>query len=333
MPPATSGSSSYLGMLKRGYDTLHSISRKRWFRLGIQVLVVSLSFLYLWSNFRGARDLFAKVEINPGLLALAWLLTVVAVFLGALGWRYTLLALNLEASWKKTIRIHLASNLAKYVPGFAWQLVGKAYLARQAGYPALEVGLAMTVELVQLVALGVNLAIICLPAALLGSWEAGGTLIAHLGAWKAVTAAGITVITLYLIKRFFDSPRLRNRIQLRVPHLLASGGIVLAGWIAFGIAFWLMGTAVSPISWKEIPSFIFVLTASVLIGLAIVFVPGSFGVREGLMVFFLTGIGMQSAFAVVAAVLSRILVILGELAGYFAFQGITSVRSPDEDAK
>lgn len=330
MNPATRNRSTASALLMRGFNALHALSQRRWFRLGIQVAVVSLSLLYLWSNFQGARNLFSHAEIDLLLLALAWILTIVAVLLGALGWRFTLFGLKLDAPWKKTLHIHLASNLAKYVPGFAWQLVGKAFLARQAGYPALETGLAMTIELVLLVALGSILAVVCLPASLLESWQAGGLITAYLGAIKVLVAAGIAAITLLLGRRFFDSPRLRNRVHLSVPHLLAAGGILLAGWIAFGFAFWLMGTAISPISWETIPSFIFVLTASVLIGLAIVFIPGSFGVREGLMVFFLTGIGMLPALAVVAAVLSRILVILGELAGYFVFQIISRFRSPDE---
>lgn len=333
MQPASSILSAALTRLKRGYRSLQSLLQKRWIRLAIQISTVSFSLLYLWGNFQGSKELFSQVAINPGFLVLAWILTVMAVYLGALGWRFTLLGLSLEAPWKKTLHIHLASNLAKYVPGFAWQLVGKAYLARQAGYPALETGLAMTIELVQLVVLGSILAVVCLPATLLGSWLAGGLHPAHLGLLKGLAAVGITVVPLYLGGRFFDSSHLGKRVRLSVPNLLAAGGFILSGWVAFGTAFWLMGSAVSPTSWKDIPSFIFVLTGSVLIGLAIVFVPGSLGVREGLMVFFLTRIGMVPALAVVAAVLSRFLVIIAELMGFITFQVMTRIWLPDKNER
>jgi hypothetical protein len=88
--------------------------------------------------------------------------------------------------------------------------------------------------------------------------------------------------------------------------------VILVGWVAFGLSFWLLGAALIPIGGELLPIFIFTLAGSFLISLAILFIPGGIGVRESAMVFLL-GATIGQTPAVILAALSRLVWLLCEL--------------------
>jgi hypothetical protein len=97
----------------------------RWLRRGVQALIVVFCLVYLVANLRSIEA--AQLELHLGLVLLSGLVTVVAVFLGALGWWLTLRTVGQQVRWSDAAHAHLFSTLAKYLPGYAWQLLGKAY--------------------------------------------------------------------------------------------------------------------------------------------------------------------------------------------------------------
>jgi uncharacterized membrane protein YbhN (UPF0104 family) len=298
---------------KRVEGRLQPLAKNRRLRLGIQAAVILLCLVYLGLNLRNAGSQLGELRIQYGQLGLAWLLTTAAVFLGALGWWFTLRALDQPAGMLPSLRGHLLSNLAKYVPGYAWQLVGKAYLTRGMGLPGRAVGLAMALELSQLVLVGLALSAVLLPGELVQGWPVLARLgLGPLRALGLAAFAGLPLAAGLLLARRWGG---KAGVQLRPSMFIFATLAMLAGWLLFGYAFWLIGAALQPLPVTDLPLFIFTLTASFLLGLAILIVPGSIGVRESIMVFLLSAVHLPAALAVVIAALSRVIVTLSELAG------------------
>jgi uncharacterized membrane protein YbhN (UPF0104 family) len=268
--------------------------------------------------------LLAEIQINYAILGISWLLTFLAVFAGAFGWGLILRSISQQLTWIESIYTHLASNLAKYIPGYAWQLVGKAYLSKRFGLSTPVIGTAMAIELATLIIVGLVLAIISAPSELLDDLLKNISL-----DWNLLAILGISMGVLLILS--FSFVYLFRRTILKWGHfkiepimLFSAIFVILISWLLFSVSYWLLGVSLIGIPISYLPNFIFVLTVSFILGLAIIIIPGSIGVRESLMVFLLTSMNIPSSVAVVIATLSRISLILSELASYFAFQLIYS---------
>ena len=74
-----------------------------------------------------------------------------------------------------------------------------------------------------------------------------------------------------------------------------------AGWLAYGVAFWVMARAVLPGGWRDLPACIAIYTASYLTGLLNP-APAGVGAAEGMMVLLAPSLGVATTAE--AAVLS-----------------------------
>lgn len=308
------------------------VLENRWFRLGAQIVIVSLSIIYLVVNFRDAGEILSSTTLDYQIVFFAFLLTLVAVYLGAIGWGFTLSSVDPNAAWYESLRIHLISNLAKYIPGYAWQLVGKAYLTNKEGTPGIIVGIAMVMELALLVLLGLGLALVFIPIELVDLWLAfippfGVFTMRILG---VILLAFIPFVIYFIITR---APRLPADFKINFRMLFFASSAILIGWLFFGTSFWLIARAIYPIPFTFFPGFVFTLTASIILGLAIVIVPGSIGVRESIMVYFLSTMSVLSPVAVMIAIISRILVTISEVAGYLIYQFTFYRRANNKNAR
>lgn len=107
------------------------ILRYRWFRWFVQLLIIGMCSIYLIDNLKGIRASQLDITINVPLIILSVITTILAVFLGAYGFYLVLRAMYISINWFEAMNVHLQSNLAKYIPGYAWQLIGKAYFNNQ----------------------------------------------------------------------------------------------------------------------------------------------------------------------------------------------------------
>jgi glycosyltransferase 2 family protein len=312
-----------LGRAKLFEDRLRLRLENRWLRRGLQAAVVLICLAYLGVNLRNAGSQLGALQIDIGRLGAAWLLTTLAVYLGGLGWWLTLRGLGQKALLAPSLRAHLLSNLAKYMPGFAWQLVGKAYLAQKMGLSRRAAGVGMALEIAQLILTGLALAAVLLPEELVRNWPVtAGLEVVTLRITGLVAFAVLPVAAAgFLAWRWRD----QAGVQLRPLVVGAATLVILLSWLLFGYAFWWIGTSLGPLPAADLPLFIFTLAASFLLGLAIVIVPGSLGVRESIMVFLLGSAHLPSALAVVIAGLSRVIVILSELAGALFFEAFLRI--------
>ena len=290
--------------------------------MSIQIFIILLSLAYLASNFYSAKGLLSNLQINYVALASAWVLTTLIVFLGALGWWLTLIGLGQSVGVAASLRVHLLSNLAKYVPGYAWQLVRKASLTHEMGLSPGIIGQGMVLELLQVVFTGLGIVVAFIPDNLLNRWIGNQSIFPIFSFLRAFL---ILTMTIFLISLpFILHKHLARRSYSRVKPLALWGATlaILAGWFLFGLAFWLIGIAIHQMPLSRLPLFTFALATSFLVGLAIIIVPGSIGIRESIMVFILGPI-IGGPVAVLIATLSRLIVTLSEVVCALGLEFVT----------
>jgi hypothetical protein len=303
------------GLLNRG-RTLRAryapLLQNRWLRLALQVLILLFCAVYLVRNLQGIENPGALLKGNLWLALAALAGTIGSTFLGALNWWIVLRALEQPAPWRVAFRIHLQSNLAKYLPGYFWQLLGKAYMTHRSGSSLRNVSLALMVEMGITFATGIGMMLLFLPRSMAQASGLQNGLPLLAGAAVLLLAA-IPFVTRWLVRRL-GSPGQGANLR----YLAGSELLMVVNWVLIGWYFWLLGNVITPVGIDQLPAFIFVLTTSFLIGFLVLIVPGSIGVREAIIVFLL-GPVLTNPLAVVVALLDRAAFILGEVLSYLIF--------------
>jgi uncharacterized membrane protein YbhN (UPF0104 family) len=307
-------------------EKIKNLLLNRWFRLAVQISILVLCAIYLINNLQSIKSAHVDFHVNIYLLIISCGITICTVLLGAFGFYLTLKAMSIPINWSEAINIHLQSNLAKYIPGYAWQLIGKAYLTKRTGVSVGLVGMTMTIELIQLLLAGMCVAFLSLTADISVRWGIGNLIGSYL---PVIRFFSIVIFLLFPIgvSWILKKTKINNQTVSANPMVLLGASLsMFASWILFGYSFWLIGKTFFPVSISQLLVFVFTMAASVIIGLAIVIVPGSIGVRESIMVWLLGPIigGPQ---AVIIAAISRVNITISELVSAFAFKAVTRHRN------
>ncbi len=287
----------------------------------VRFLILALCSIYLINNLYTIKTTQIEIKINFQVLALSSVFTLISIFIGAISFYLIMRALMVRMHLRDSMNIHLQSNLAKYIPGYAWQLISKGYLTQNMGISTGMVVLIMTTELIQLVLAGVVLGIFVIPI------EYGYRLNLSPYLIQLIPIIRLIVIIIILLSPFYFSyiynknKKISENRRISPFGLFASSLFMLIGWIFLGLSFWLIGKALFSISIAQLPFFIFTVVASFLIGLAIIIIPASIGVRESIMVWMLGPI-IGSPQAVIVAALSRIIITICELFSAYTFKFI-----------
>lgn len=178
----------------------------------------------------------------------------------------------------------------------------------------------MALELALLIIIGLALMIVLIPDALLSGWLKSYFLDWNIHVMRAVFLGMLLVLSFSFVYLFRRSKLKWGNYQIDPLMLFAAISVILTSWLVFGVSYWLLGVAFIAIPISYLSNFIFVLTASFIIGLVIIIIPGSIGVRESIMVYLLTLMSIPSSIAVLIAALSRVFLILSELLSYFIYQ-------------
>jgi glycosyltransferase 2 family protein len=307
----------------RMYRSVRELSRNRTVRRLLQLLVLAACAWYL---AKGVPDLgvFARMRGKDfAFIALSWVANLGSVFLGTVSWWLILRACGAEMRWSAAAAVHLSSNLAKYIPGYAWQVMSKAVQTRESNVAPRTVAFAMVLELACLIWVGVALSLIFAPASIalpylpagVLKWSGilGSALLMSGVAWPLVVRKTATIVG-----QCSGGWSERRSIAIWVAYM-----VVVIGWCAFGSSLWILSQAIFPIELSRLPLFLFCVAGSVTIGLLVVFAPAGIGVRESAIVFVMNSVmPMQSA--VLLAALFRVVVALGEVGAFFSFRILTA---------
>jgi hypothetical protein len=283
-------------------------------RTAIAVLIVGLSFLYIGRNIvRGLNQVdLASLELQPGPAILAVVLYTVASLIGAWCWSLIMSGLGQKLPLRTNLKIHLTANVVKYLPGYGWQILGKAYLCSRQGMSTWLVGVAITLEFLCVGLTGAWAAVLTVPAAWLETWGIG-----QFSAWRLPILVALSAVLVGLPRLLRQGLRSRQASQ-RVPEVTIQAEplwlmlvLMVVAWFVLGLTLYMLTTALYPLQAADLPAMTFSWAVSSLLSLAVVVVPMGIGVKEGAMAFLL-GLRLPLSIASVVAVLARVVAIGSE---------------------
>lgn len=295
--------------------------RSGWVRVaqalvGLSIVVFAIRALV--RNWDQLRSQPLEWQLRPGWLVLSLVLIWLMYALLILGWRSLLSGWGQRLDGWSAARIWILSSLGKYIPGKVWAVAGMALLSQRAGVAAwAATGSAVVM---QVLAIGTGAAVAGLAGAhILEAAQPGARAILVLLIAGALLSVGLLLWP----------PFLRRLLRLAAPQAVGerqpSGrGIVvgiatnIVAWLGYGLALWLLGRGLLPMSGLGLRLAIAVFTASYLAGFLALFAPGGIGVREGLFILMLQGpLGVGAATSLALA--SRLLLTVAELGAAVPF--------------
>lgn len=261
-------------------------------------------------QFKAVRVQFNLVSLLIGLL-LAW----VALWMGTFAWGEIVCAMHPEVTYRNAIRYHLVSIATKYLPGIGWQQVSKAFQLHSGGMPASQTFLPVASELGLVVLVGLAIAMQILSVtkqAILGLVVAPGLMLGiSVLFWFGCAIAPTAV-------RKLGGGGTSRQITTKgfLFRLWFAELLDAIGWLALGLSLWFTIRGFFPLPFVSLPYCIITLILSFVAGLAIVFVPNGFGVREAVMYTLLQSV-LSVPTSIIVAFTFRIISVLAELLGVF----------------
>jgi len=288
---------------------LISIAKQCWMVL----MAVGLAY-YLWHN--GVHTL-STLRAIPATHLFAALL---CILLGKLSALYLMrgslrLVKSRLSTWRESIWVYASSDIAKYVPGGVWAIVGRVVHYRNYGMSTVDVSKALLLEHL---GLGMTAVVVSLPSALIilaGQRTAGFTTVAVLavmavllgvmGAWKVVWR-----------RSAWKTSRSDN-----IRTTLVSSTVMIIGWVSMGTSFSLLLPDIGTFAqwFWSVGSY----AAAFIAGMVAVFAPAGAGVREGVLVLAGQFSGTPTTTMLDAAILNRALWVIADL---LFFLGAFTVR-------
>jgi uncharacterized membrane protein YbhN (UPF0104 family) len=323
VPATTQAEDQPTSQAKRGRRLL-----KRVVGLAVVALILVLLGLDIAKSWNSLADYHWQVSIP--LLILAFLGFVAQTLSYPLIWRSVLRRLGQSLSLPKSVRIYLASEFVRYIPGNVWHVLTRILWAEREGIPKSIGFISMTVELVTKLA-GAALVF----AVTLLFWPRLDTLGQAFGG-QTTLLIGVAAVPVLLV---LLQPRLLNWCLNRALKLIRKPIITVpmryrdvlvvtlwwcASWMLGGLAFYLLllGIAGSDAAQGFSSSLV---TLALCIGIYAIgwdigflsfITPSGLGFREAAMIVLL-GLALvtpnNTGLATVIAFLSRILATLAEL--------------------
>lgn len=309
--------------------------RRGWHRAAaVLFLLAALGFVgwALADRWAALERMRAEVGGFGWRFAPGWLAAAVAVavadllWMGAV-WVHLYRSGGGRMGWGRGIRVWLATNLGRYIPGKVWQLSGLAVHLRESGASG-SLGLASALAF-QVVVLVTGIAV--------AAGVLGGDLALVPGGSPVVAVAAVVLLLallhprvvgggMRLAARFLDREDAPDAEPPTGPALLRSAGGMVLAWGLYGFGLWclLRGLSAAAVPGPVLLTGVF--AAAYVAGYLVLVAPGGLVVREGAMTGLLAALTpMGAAVAGALAVAARLWVTVAELAAAAA-----SLALPDD---
>jgi hypothetical protein len=294
------------------------------------VLVIAAFYYVIRNLLTGYESLIAMgFAVQYPWLILGAGIMMLCAFLGGWEWNLLLSALGHDLLLTKGLRIHLTANIAKYIPGYAWQVLGKVYLARKDNISTAVASLSIALEFFFVVLTGglvVGLFLPSTPLLLLSP--------ASRKMWQSLSALGV-------LGFFIILPPLSRWIVRRLPgtdlwgiglkeiDLTRIAFVVVAmffTWLLLGVGFCFLVGSVHPIKPVDVPIYVSALAISLISSLLAIFVPAGWGIREAILTYLLS-YAMPPVLSSVVALLARVALIAADSLAFVLIMGLRLSRT------
>ncbi len=260
---------------------------RRWGMLILRIVVIGGIFAWMlkpvyqkWDTVRGPI-----LSINWGNFVLAAFMFAVFLFVfRAMSWRRILAGFGRELPIFPAARVWSFSELARYLPGAIWQVVGRVYLSRPYGISGAVSSASQLLELAIFMLANILVALACLAAAGLRHGAADNR------KWILIAVAFVPVLLTMLHPRVFYGAL--NKVLRRIhkpeiePALRKRSMTKIAVWNIIGLlwqslAVWLLTSSVLGLPFGKWYVLAGAYCLAWTIGFSVGFLsPGGIGVRE-----------------------------------------------------
>ena len=274
------------------------------------VAVILFFFIrYVYENWRVVS--LYQWQFKYGLLAVSFGLVFLNFLFFIQIWRSLLQKLSSKLPFKKAFKIWFYSNLGKYVPGKIWSVMGMVYMCEKEGIPkAATLSSAILNQLLNIIG-GLILVLIL-----------SGTKFLR-GMSKLYYLPLILVFVISLYPRVMEKilnwglKKLKKepvKVNLSFKENLFFTLLFMLAWGVYGVAFNIFILSLTDSSFNLWPFLTSIFAFSYILGFLSIFVPGGLGVREGILVYYLSSY-FPLPVAVLIALLSRLWMTAAEVLG------------------
>lgn len=260
-------------------------------------------------------------------IALSFLILFVGFIVDNISWAKTLQVMGKPASIADAIASGGFSVFGKYIPGKVWTLAGRsAYIAKRYNYNEKDtINISVQAELLS-VWMGLTLGSISLyllqkPDIFLILSLGLSLFFGLIMLWSWPHSLFLKILKL-VFKKEYDLPLISaKKVFTILPWFIAK-------WSLFGLSFWLLARGLGAFDMGWYLGMIFPLGAT--LGLLAIIMPGGIGVREGLLSWYLSSLGIDVTLATTIGVSSRLWFLAGE---FFIFLMALIIRMSQRKRK
>lgn len=277
----------------------------------LQVAVIAVISFFL------ARSLYAnwnKIleydwKVNYYFLASSLLLSIVGAFLIALGWNLILRVLGGRLAYRRALKIFFITDLAKYVPGKVWTMVGKVYLCAKEGIPVPRTSASVVIQpLIQVIS-GISIFLVSLPF-----WTKTTDFVTKLYFFLPVIPIGLVVLYPAIMTKalnFVLTKLKQDPVAFNVKYrdILLILFLWCGLWILSGVTYYLLIIGIHSIPLSLLPVVIGIFSIA---GVSQFLTPSGIGVLEGVLAVLL-GLYLPVHIAILVALLARVWKTVTEL--------------------
>lgn len=306
---------------------------KPWLRNGIGLAIMALVVIWFTRRIEGHWEAIDDKIRSTSILRILIASVMFAIFLflfRAISWRRILIGFGHRLPVAASTRIWSTSELARYLPGAIWQVLGRVYLVRRYGVDAATSSTSQVLELTIFLLANLFAGLVCLP------WF-GAQMDAD-ARWYLYLAAGLAPLLLLLLHpkiflgvvnrvlKWVGKPPFALRLQKRLLAKLMVWSMLGLAWQ--GLALWVLMSQPDTLGLKlsQLPLIIGAYCLAWCAGFLAVTNPAGIGVREAVLVTILRFSLPQStlehfggderalkAFLMFLGLLLRLWTIIGEL--------------------
>ncbi|MEA3445429.1 MAG: lysylphosphatidylglycerol synthase domain-containing protein [Bacteroidota bacterium] len=248
--------------------------------------------------------------VSPGNLIISFIILFIGFLFDNLSWHRTLRAMGKPISFKNAIISGGLSVFGKYIPGKVWTIAGRsAYVAKEYNYNEKEtVNISLQAEIISIwtgFILGSFALFLLENPGIMLVFSLGMVVFLGLVILWDLPHALFTRLLKLIFKKEFNFPLIElKQVLIIMPWFIIK-------WFLFGFSFWFLSKGLAIIDFPWYLGMCFPLAGT--IGIISIIMPGGIGVREGIISWYLSSIGLGIAISATIGVASRLWFLSGEL--------------------
>lgn len=282
----------------------------------LPIVIIAVIFLFLGKNLveNWSSIPFDQLRFNAVLLVISFIALVAHFLSYAKSWQELMRALGSSISFAQSTWMIATTQIAKYVPGRIWYMVGRVYVGKKEKIQSESLAVSMVLETCLLL---ITSSIIFLISSMLSGTCKVGNILASL--------------ILLIIAIIIINPRVLNWITNFVLRILKRPGVKITPsytqmlklsiyyfglWIAQIVGLYFLVNSIYQFPISSIFTLAGAHTLSWIIGFVVLFAPSGLGVREGVMTVLLSSI-LPTPLAIAVSFISRIWMTVFEIVVFF----------------